>query len=86
MNAVVIDPKSVVLFAGATVLIALLLGIVRARKRRREPAYRWLVMGNVTLLLAVIARFSRPVIGFEFGALLSLLVPILASVAPFSRC
>lgn len=65
-----IDPKSVVLFAGVSVVIAILLGVAVGRNMRRDPAFPWLQAANLSYLVAVCAVLARPAISFETVSLL----------------
>lgn len=65
-----IDPKSVVLVAGATVAIALLLGLALSRTRRGDRAVPWLQAANLAYLVAVGGLLARPPLAFETTALL----------------
>ena len=65
-----IDPKSVVIFAGASLVIVLLLGLAMGRTARSDPAIPWLNAANGSYLVAVAALLLRNEIGFEIASLL----------------
>ncbi|MEX2517705.1 MAG: histidine kinase dimerization/phospho-acceptor domain-containing protein, partial [Paracoccaceae bacterium] len=65
-----IDPKSVALFAGATVIVAILLGATLGRNMGRDRAIPWLQAANLSCLVAVCAMPARPAISFETVSLL----------------
>lgn len=65
-----IDPTSVVICAGASVMIALLLGVVMGRHRQGDPSALWLAGSNLAYLAAVAAILARPILGFEISAIL----------------
>lgn len=64
-----IDPKSVVIFAGASLVIVLLLGIALRRSSRTDPSIPWLNAANLSYLAAVAALLGRDAIGFELASL-----------------
>ena len=66
----VIDPTSVVICAGASVTIALLLGFVMGRHRQGDASALWLMASNLAYLAAVGAILARPLLGFELSAFL----------------
>lgn len=65
-----IDPKSVVIFAGASLVIVLLLGLAMRRTARSDPAIPWLNAANGSYLVAISALLLRDDIGFELASLL----------------
>ncbi|MEM7505330.1 MAG: HAMP domain-containing sensor histidine kinase [Pseudomonadota bacterium] len=65
-----IDPKSVVLFAGASVVIALVLCVAMRRHERGDPAIGWLIASNLALLTAALGLLGRPYLGFEASSVL----------------
>lgn len=66
----VIDPTSVVICAGASVVVAILLGFVMGRHRQGDAGVLWLTASNFAYLAAVAALLVRPVLGFEISAFL----------------
>ncbi len=60
-----LELKSVVLFAGGSVFISVLLSLILAHGRWRQPGLTWLVASSAALLLAVVSLFARSFLGFE---------------------
>lgn len=65
-----IDPQSVVLFAGASMVIALVLCVAMRRHQRGDPAIAWLIASNLALLTAALGLLGRPYLGFEASSAL----------------
>ncbi len=63
-----IDPISVVIFAGASLVIVLLLGLAMRRSMRADPAIPWLNAANASYLTAISALLMRDSIGFEIAS------------------
>ncbi len=67
-----IDTKSVILVAGATVGIALFLGLALSRARRDDIAVGWLNGANLCYLVAVMALIARPPLPFALSTILTI--------------
>lgn len=65
-----IDAKSVVLFAAASVFLALILCFAMRRHKAGDPAIKWLIASNFCLLAAACSMLARPLIGFEASSIL----------------
>lgn len=65
-----IDAASVVLFAAASVVTALILCFAMRRNKRGDPAMKWLIASNLSLLAAASGMLTRPLIGFEASSIL----------------
>lgn len=65
-----LDVKSVVLFAAASVVVALILCVAMRRHKRGDPAIAWLMASNTALLVAAIGLLARSSVEFETNSIL----------------